>query len=297
MPLRNLIPVASCVLLATRLMLPGQGVFKDLRLPMEYYPDGTVKSELTAREAVVDANGTIHATDLRIRFFSEDGTLETLMEAASGTGHRDAQHATSDSALSLTHAELHLTGVGFTWHADRQYVHIHSEAKLRFAHAALAADRIGNTPGRHAGKPDEHTVITSREMTFAYEAGNVWFIGEVTLVNNAIAVQSETLLVRLDAKGDIERAEAAGAVSIRQDDRRGYCDSALYTFPDGQIVMRGFEDPARPRPARLMLGVDTLSGNTIRIYTDREKVVCIPGKLVIFRDENPESTASNTLEP
>ncbi len=164
---------------------------------------------------------------------------------------------------------------------------------LMVALAALAgpARAVGDPPG------DEglQTVITAQEMTFDYGAGKAWFTGDVDLVDPEVKLKSDTLLVIFNADGDVERLEAAGNVRIWQLDRRGTCEEAVYTAQDGRIRMLGSSVDGLHRPARLMSGTDSLSGDEILIYVHQETVVCKPGKLVIFPDENPESTGLNRL--
>jgi len=156
----------------------------------------------------------------------------------------------------------------------------------------VGAETTGDDPDG-AGGAD--TVITSRTMTFAYGAGTARFTGDVDLTDPEVRLQSDTLLVIFDEEGDVERVEAEGNVRIWQGDRRGTCEAAIYTARDGMIRMLGGTDPDRPRPARLMSGTDALAGDEIRIYLHLEKIVCKPGKLVIFPGEDAESTGLNRL--
>ncbi len=149
--------------------------------------------------------------------------------------------------------------------------------------------------GDGSADPGPDTVITSREMTFDYGAGTARFTGDVDLEDPEVRLQSDTLLVVFNEAGDVERVEAEGNVRIRQGDRHGTCEAAVYTARDGMIRMLGGADPDVPRPARLMRGTDALAGDEIRIYIHLEKIVSKPGKLVIFPDEDPGSTGLNRL--
>ncbi len=143
--------------------------------------------------------------------------------------------------------------------------------------------------------PGSDTVITSREMTFEYGVGTARFTGDVDLVDPEVRLLSDTLLVVFNEAGDVERVEAEGNVRIRQGDRHGTCEAAVYTARDGMIRMLGGTDPDQPRPARLMRGTDALAGDEIRIYIHLETIVSKSSKLVIFPDEESGSTGLNRL--
>ncbi len=129
------------LLAAGAIMAYAQGVFEDLRLPLEHYHDGALKSELTAREAVVSVDGKLEATGVVIRFFKPDGAVESVIEAEACISDRAAQTASSESPVSFTRPNVRLTGVGFTWRAQEERLHIRSQARLVFNRDALAKER------------------------------------------------------------------------------------------------------------------------------------------------------------
>ncbi len=136
--------VAAAAVLALLVAAAGvwaQGVFEDLRMPLEHYPDGQRRSELRAREATVRADGQIEATGVVIRFFHPDGAVESVVEADACVADRATRTAESDAPMRLTRPGLLLTGVGFRWEADAEQLHIRSAARLEFNRAALEAEQ------------------------------------------------------------------------------------------------------------------------------------------------------------
>ncbi len=120
----------------------AQDALKDLRLPLEFYLSGQVKTELFAEEAVVGADGSINATGITFRFLTEAGAEDGIVKAERCVCNRNDQTATSDSAVSLTRKGLQITGVGFEWHAAGKRLKILSQARVELARPAITKERI-----------------------------------------------------------------------------------------------------------------------------------------------------------
>ena len=103
-----------------------------LRVPVEFYPDGTLKNELTAKEAWVLPDGKIMATGIVFRVFSTNATLEVTIQAADAVVDRVEQTGHSLQPVSLVREDLLLTGEGFEWSGAGETIRILDQVRLTF---------------------------------------------------------------------------------------------------------------------------------------------------------------------
>ena len=103
---------------------------KNLRLPMEHYDSGAVKTELKAGFALVPPNGMIVASNVMMRMFFEDGSTNVLMTAESCNYDRKKQSANSEGEIKIIRDNVVITGKGFEWYSERERVKILSDAKI-----------------------------------------------------------------------------------------------------------------------------------------------------------------------
>lgn len=102
----------------------------DLRLPLEYYEDGTIKSQLRAASAKVSAKGYIEASNIIVEFYSEQGNIELLIKADDCRWSREDRIATSESNVRLEREGVVITGTGFEWNVEEQCVKILDNVKV-----------------------------------------------------------------------------------------------------------------------------------------------------------------------
>ncbi len=107
---------------------------KNLRLPMEYYENGVIKTQLKAGVALVPPHGMITASNVVMEMFFEDGSTNVIMLADSCLYDRAAQSATSDGKIKIIRGNITLTGKGFEWHSDTEKVKVLSDAKIVMLH-------------------------------------------------------------------------------------------------------------------------------------------------------------------
>ncbi len=103
-----------------------------LRVPVAFYPDGTLKNELTAKEALVLPDGRIVATGIVFRVFSTNATLETTIQAADAVVDRVRQTGHSERPVSLVRDDLLLTGEGFEWSGLGETIRILNRVRMTF---------------------------------------------------------------------------------------------------------------------------------------------------------------------
>lgn len=114
------------LLIAEEMAMP----VKNLRLPMEHYENGAVKTQLKAGFALVPPKGIIIASNVVMEMFFEDGSTNVVMTAESCEYDRAKETATSTGKIKIVRDDVVLTGKGFEWYSNRERVKILSEAKI-----------------------------------------------------------------------------------------------------------------------------------------------------------------------
>jgi len=105
---------------------------EDLRMPLDHFESGRVRSQLRARTALVPQQGKapITAEGVVVDFYTETGATNATVRAASCTYLRAEQKASSDGAVEMTHASAHITGKGFTWDKATEKIKILADVRV-----------------------------------------------------------------------------------------------------------------------------------------------------------------------
>lgn len=130
------------------------------------------------------------------------------------------------------------------------------------------------------------TEITSAELTYDYKRSIAVFETDVVVVDPQVRIASDTLTVLFDGTNQIKSVTALGNVRIRSDGKRATCRKAIYIAATGEVILTG--------DAKLMRGTDSVMGQHITFWLNEERVVCKPGRLVIYPDE--ESSGPKLLQ-
>ena len=138
---------------------------------------------------------------------------------------------------------------------------------------AIGAGLCSMAYGQEASNAQE-TVITADSLMFDYGRSTCVFEGSVVVTEPRVKLECEKLYVFFDATNNVDSVVATDSVHVRQENKHGTCDKAVYTAKTGAIVMTG--------KARLQRGRDSIDGDEITIYVNSEKVTCKPGRLVVF---------------
>ena len=110
----------------------AQGMVKGVRMVLEYYQSGEVKSQLMAKEAMIPKNESeeVTATGVRGEFYKEDGTLETVVAAEDCTYNRTQGVIKSDGKVRLDREDVVISGTGFSWDSKAEVVSIKDKTKV-----------------------------------------------------------------------------------------------------------------------------------------------------------------------
>jgi lipopolysaccharide transport protein LptA len=143
--------------------------------------------------------------------------------------------------------------------------------------AGVAVGGIGICANDGAVSTTNRTVVTSDTLMFDYGRSTCIFEKNVVIDDPRVKMECEKLYVFFDKTNSVESIVATDSVKVWQDNKRGVCDKAVYTAKTGAIVMSG--------NAQLQRGNDLIKGDEIKIFVNSEKVICTPGRLVVFPDE------------
>lgn len=126
---------ALCVAACLPSLVQGQGTgapIRNLRIPLEHYEDGKVRTQITAGTATMGENGSVTASDVKIEMYDRAGGLESSAEAGDCFVDREKESVVSTNTVRVTQKGVSITGTGFEWHAGEQSFKIHSRARVVF---------------------------------------------------------------------------------------------------------------------------------------------------------------------
>lgn len=134
--------LCAVVYAATVLLVAAQEPIEDLRVPVEYYPDGTLRTELFAARAEVLPDASIAASGIVFRVFSTNAAVEMTITAEAAVCSRERQSASSEKAVSAQQGDLLLTGDGFVWNGTESTLRVLRKARISFPSAMIKTERI-----------------------------------------------------------------------------------------------------------------------------------------------------------
>lgn len=106
------------------------GTVVGLRLPLSWWENGKLKSQLKAEKATVPDEGAIFATSVTGEFFTVQGDLDTVITADDCIYDREAKLVKSDSRVRIERKDIVITGTGFEWDSAAQLVVITNNVKV-----------------------------------------------------------------------------------------------------------------------------------------------------------------------
>ncbi|HOO77895.1 MAG TPA: LptA/OstA family protein [bacterium] len=113
--------------------------------------------------------------------------------------------------------------------------------------------------------PDWTEITCDGNMLVNYREGWVRFARNVKVTNQRGIITSDLLVIFTSGGGEkVDRAEARGNVTIVSGDRVGTGDALIYYPEEHKVVLSG--------NALVKEGVNTVSGETLTLYTDSRDV-------------------------
>jgi len=139
------------------------------------------------------------------------------------------------------------------------------------------------------------TTIDADRMEAVQASNSAKFSGKVSLIMDALRLQSDTLTVHYADRlgGKIEHAEAVGSVHLQREKVRGHADRASLDRKKDIIILIGHAELHEPghqvRGARIIHHLT--SGNTKVIQGEHG------GRVHIHIDDDQQKPAQHTLKP
>ncbi|MBN1556531.1 MAG: hypothetical protein JW951_00125 [Lentisphaerae bacterium] len=115
---------------------------EQLQLPVEFYPDGALKSRITAAFARVPDEGDIDGTDVRFELYAQTGATNLVVEAENCRFDRERGVATSAARVWLEKPDVAISGTGFEWNISNEVVRLLGDVKV-IMQRSLRARREG----------------------------------------------------------------------------------------------------------------------------------------------------------
>jgi hypothetical protein len=146
----------AALLAPTAARAQAAGPIEDLFLPLEVYPNGKVKTQVSAAKATVpDRGGDIEATNVRFVFFGQDGVTQATVVSDRCIINKDTREAQSDAPIRIEKSGVLITGTGFIWNAATQKVSILSNVQVVLQRALLPELKRGlsDPEGKRAAGP------------------------------------------------------------------------------------------------------------------------------------------------
>ncbi len=105
---------------------------RNLRIPLEHYADGRVKTQITAETARLGADGNIQAEGVKVELFDDSGTVTGTVNADACFVDRAKGLVTSTAPVRFEQQGVTISGVGFEWKVESQSVTILDQARVVF---------------------------------------------------------------------------------------------------------------------------------------------------------------------
>jgi len=118
------------------------GTVAGLRLPLSWWDNGKLKSQLLADKAKVPDNGAIYASGVTGEFYAVTGELDVTITTDDCTYDRESKLVKSDSRVKIERNDVVITGKGFEWNANEQLVMITNDVKVVMSRSMLRKDDI-----------------------------------------------------------------------------------------------------------------------------------------------------------
>lgn len=115
-----------------------------LRMPIEFYESGAVKSQIEADFADIPDEGEVKASNVLAQTFAPDGTVRVSLALENCVVDRGSNIVSSEAGIRLDRDDLVITGRGFEWRMDDEVVEIKNEAKVVMRHSLRSRWELGD---------------------------------------------------------------------------------------------------------------------------------------------------------
>ncbi len=115
---------------------------ENLRIRLECYPSGVVKTELSAKLADIAEDGSISAHGVVLKRFTPDGKVDVKVDAVTCAVDQENQTASSTNHVVLTRNDIVVSGDGFVWNGQDNKIEITKKARVEFPAAIIEQEGV-----------------------------------------------------------------------------------------------------------------------------------------------------------
>lgn len=240
---------------------------ENIELPVETWPDGSVRVSVGARQAQFFLNeGFLWGRGVKLSRYREDGSLEAQIDAEDCLVDRVRRSGWAQGLATAKYGdEVRLEGRRVYFSFTNRYVRIGEATRLDYGKDRLA----------------------SRTADYDQEAGVIMFDGDVKVrhdergeVYDVAAARAFAFLV---GTNDLRRIVALGGVTVAGAGREGDCARAVYQRGAGKLTMYGSETAAA-RLAETGEHRRELRGSRIVMWLDSQQIEVIDPQLTVETD-------------
>ena len=241
---------------------PAEG----LVVPIESWPDGTVKTDLRAdRAQFFPSEGLVWGAGVKIKQRRADQSAEAEVTATELLFERATRCVWAEGATKAVYGgDTVIEGEGVYLDFEEGYLRISSNTVV-------------------VANGDE---LRGRRADYDRDAGVVMLEGEVRLKHvdrgEVYNLGCDRAFVFLEGTNSLKRVVALGSVTLAGGTRNGSCDKAVYLKNGGRITMYGRENPCEPARLKDAGGkAGELQGSKITFWTESEQVEVLDSKLSV----------------
>ena len=253
---------------------------KDLRIPLEHYESGPVRTQLFAGAAMIPQSQKrkIKARRVRLETYDEDGTLNTVLTTDYCDFNRHYETLKARLPVRVERRDAVLTGDSLNWDMRSEKLKLIDNVKMCSSRTAWFGS--GEEPEPMTGEwipgvegylGTNCSTITADELVYNQYTNTIEFKGNVRGRSPEFALDSNEATVFLRENNTAERSVAEGNVRLVHGGRTATCENATYADDERTIVLEG--------DARVEAAEGTLHGSVITYWIDDERVECQQGTL------------------
>lgn len=245
---------------------------EDVVLPVETFPDGSVKTSVQARFAsyFMDS-GLVWADGVVVRRFRADGSVEASIAASECVVDRLTKSVWADGDAKLVQGGTVCRGRGVYFSSPEGFVRITESADFETTDVASAKGEAGASFLASAAT-NSSLRIRSASCDIDRDAGVALFETGVVVEHGGATLCADRVFAFAAATNGISRVVADGGVSVTNGLRVGTCALAVYRRSRGEIELFGCAGGAKAKLAEFGEKASELQGDRIRIWTGSEQV-------------------------
>lgn len=255
--------------LAARVSESAENVF----IPLEVYPDGSVKTSISAEHAQLFLDeGLVWGDGVVIRQCDEHAKESSRIEADKMVFDRSSRRGWAEGPAKVTHGEMSFSGSNIYFATDEEYVMSQENSALDVRD--LKAEGLAK---------GESLSVVSRRCDMDRKSGVVLFDRNARVdYRPDYTLCTDRVFAFFIGTNELDRLVADGNVAITNGLRTGYCDKAVFLHGPKEVEMNGWADG---RLARLSdESKNSLAGRKIRFWIKKEQVEITGSELTVNKE-------------